>query len=132
MPTRRRAPYRILLPLANPRTARDLVRIGAGVRAARQTEMTALGIVEVPEGDSLSEGAGEDEGLYSLILANPPFAGSLDYESTAQNLLRVAKTKKTELLFVALFLRHLRLGRAAAGCGRRRGGFPARRGRFRA
>ena len=57
MPPRRRSPYRILLPLANPRTARDLVRIGAGVRAARQTEMTALGIVEVPEAYSLSEGA---------------------------------------------------------------------------
>jgi nucleotide-binding universal stress UspA family protein len=57
MPTRRRTPYRILLPLANPRTARDLVRIGAGVRAGRQTEMTALGIVEVPEAYSLSEGA---------------------------------------------------------------------------
>jgi nucleotide-binding universal stress UspA family protein len=57
MPTRRRPPYRILLPLANPRTARDLVRIGAGVRAARKTEITALGIVEVPEAYSLSEGA---------------------------------------------------------------------------
>jgi glucosyl-3-phosphoglycerate synthase len=57
MATRRRAPYRILLPLANPRTARDLVRIGAGVGHGRRTEITALGIVEVPEGVSLSEGA---------------------------------------------------------------------------
>jgi nucleotide-binding universal stress UspA family protein len=57
MPTRRRPPYRILLPLANPRTARDLVRIGAGVANGRPTEITALGIVEVPEGVSLSEGA---------------------------------------------------------------------------
>ncbi len=54
---RRRSPYRILLPLANPRTARDLVRIGAGVANGRPTEITALGIVEVPEGVSLSEGA---------------------------------------------------------------------------
>ena len=54
---RRRTPYRILLPLANPRTARDLVRIGAGVANGRPTEITALGIVEVPEGVSLSEGA---------------------------------------------------------------------------
>ena len=53
----RRSPYRILLPLANPRTARDLVRIGAGIRVGRSTEITALGIVEVPEGVSLSEGA---------------------------------------------------------------------------
>ncbi len=54
---RRRTPYRILIPLANPRTARDLVRIGAGVADGRPTEITALGIVEVPEGVSLSEGA---------------------------------------------------------------------------
>ena len=53
----RRNPYRILLPLANPRTARDLVRIGAGIRVGRSTEITALGIVEVPEGVSLSQGA---------------------------------------------------------------------------
>ena len=64
--------------------------------------------------DSLSEGAGDEEGLYSLILANPPFAGSLDYEATAQNLLRVVKTKKTELLFLALFMRLLRPGGRAA------------------
>jgi nucleotide-binding universal stress UspA family protein len=54
---RRKSPYRILLPLANPRTARDLVRIGAGLANGRPTEITALGIVEVPEGVSLSEGA---------------------------------------------------------------------------
>jgi nucleotide-binding universal stress UspA family protein len=54
---RRRTPYKILLPLANPRTARDLVRIGAGMADGRPTEITALGIVEVPEGVSLSEGA---------------------------------------------------------------------------
>jgi len=53
----RRKPYRILLPLANPRTARDLVRIGAGLRGGRGTEITALGIVEVPEEISLSQGA---------------------------------------------------------------------------
>jgi len=64
--------------------------------------------------DSLSEGAGDEEGLYSLILANPPFAGSLDLEATAQNLLRVVKTKKTELLFLALFLRLLKPGGRAA------------------
>ncbi len=55
--TRGRRPYRILIPLANPRTARDLVRIGAGIANGRRTEITALGIVEVPEAVSLSEGA---------------------------------------------------------------------------
>lgn len=64
--------------------------------------------------DSLSEGASEDAEKYSLILANPPFAGSLDYESTAKDLQRVAKTKKTELLFLALFLRLLKPGGRAA------------------
>jgi type I restriction enzyme M protein len=64
--------------------------------------------------DSLSEGASGEEGIYSLVLANPPFAGSLDYESTSKDLLRVVKTKKTELLFVALFLRLLKPGGRAA------------------
>ncbi|MEV7428312.1 class I SAM-dependent DNA methyltransferase [Nocardioides sp. NPDC092400] len=64
--------------------------------------------------DSLSEGASEDAEKYTLILANPPFAGSLDYESTAKDLQRVAKTKKTELLFLALFLRLLKPGGRAA------------------
>lgn len=64
--------------------------------------------------DSLSQGAAGDSGRYSLILANPPFAGSLDYESTAKDLLTMARTKKTELLFLALFLRLLEPGGRAA------------------
>ncbi|WP_193045263.1 type I restriction-modification system subunit M [Mycolicibacterium baixiangningiae] len=64
--------------------------------------------------DSLSEGASEDAEKYTLILANPPFAGSLDYESTSKDLQRVVKTKKTELLFVALFLKLLKPGGRAA------------------
>lgn len=64
--------------------------------------------------DSLSEGHAGVAGQYSLILANPPFAGSLDYESTAKDLLQIVKTKKTELLFLALFLRLLKPGGRAA------------------
>lgn len=64
--------------------------------------------------DSLSEGASEDSAKYSLILANPPFAGSLDYETTSKDLQRVVKTKKTELLFLALFLKLLTTGGRAA------------------
>ncbi|MGO9382389.1 MAG: N-6 DNA methylase [Mycobacterium sp.] len=64
--------------------------------------------------DSLSEGASEDAKKYTLILANPPFAGSLDYESTSKHLQRVVKTKKTELLFLALFLKLLKPGGRAA------------------
>jgi len=64
--------------------------------------------------DSLAEDHMEDAGRYSLVLANPPFAGSLDYETTAKDLQRVVKTKKTELLFLALFLRLLKVGGRAA------------------
>lgn len=59
--------------------------------------------------DSLSDD-NKDAEKYSLILANPPFTGSLDYEVVEKSLLSLAKTKKTELLFLALFLRSLRLG----------------------
>ncbi|MBO6940945.1 MAG: SAM-dependent DNA methyltransferase [Deltaproteobacteria bacterium] len=64
--------------------------------------------------DSLAQTGDNDAEKYSLILANPPFAGSLDYESTAKDLLQVVKTKKTELLFLALFLRLLQTGGRAA------------------
>jgi len=59
--------------------------------------------------DSLSED-NEDNGKYTLVLANPPFKGSIDAERTSKDLLAVTKTKKTELLFLALFLRCLKIG----------------------
>ena len=64
--------------------------------------------------DSLAQDHAGDEEKYSLILANPPFAGSLDYENTAKDLLALVKTKKTELLFLTLFLRLLKPGGRAA------------------
>ncbi|AKB57809.1 class I SAM-dependent DNA methyltransferase [Methanosarcina barkeri] len=64
--------------------------------------------------DSLAQDYSSDEEAYTLVLANPPFAGSLDYESTSKELLKVVKTKKTELLFVALFMRLLKPGGRAA------------------
>lgn len=64
--------------------------------------------------DSLSEDHAGDADTYSLILANPPFAGSLDYERCAKDLQQIVKTKKTELLFLALFLRLLKPGGRAA------------------
>jgi type I restriction enzyme M protein len=64
--------------------------------------------------DSLAQADELEEERYSLILANPPFAGSLDYESTAKDLLQIVKTKKTELLFLTLFLRLLQTGGRAA------------------
>lgn len=59
--------------------------------------------------DSLSD-QNIDTDKYSLILANPPFKGTLDADSVSANLLKVTKTKKTELLFLALFIRMLKVG----------------------
>ena len=59
--------------------------------------------------DSLSD-QNQDKEKYSLVLANPPFKGSLDAESVSGDLLKVCKTKKTELLFLTLFLRILKIG----------------------
>ena len=59
--------------------------------------------------DSLSD-QNEDKEKYSLILANPPFKGSLDYDIVSADLLKVCKTKKTELLFLTLFVRMLKTG----------------------
>ncbi len=59
--------------------------------------------------DSLSD-QNTDKSKYSLILANPPFKGSLDYDIVSTDLLKVCKTKKTELLFLTLFLRMLKIG----------------------
>ena len=64
--------------------------------------------------DSLSQEHAGDEDRYTLVLANPPFAGSLDYENCAKDLLSIVKTKKTELLFLALMLRLLKPGGRAA------------------
>ena len=63
--------------------------------------------------DSLSED-NEDNSKYTLVLANPPFKGSIDSERISKDLLNITKTKKTELLFLALFLRILRTGGRAA------------------
>ncbi len=65
--------------------------------------------------DSLSSSDDDDlSDRFDLILANPPFKGSLDYDSVATDLLQTVKTKKTELLFNALFLRALKTGGRAA------------------
>ncbi len=63
--------------------------------------------------DSLSQMNTDDE-RFTLVLANPPFKGSLDYEAVSADLLKTTKTKKTELLFLALFLRVLKKGGRAA------------------
>jgi type I restriction enzyme M protein len=60
--------------------------------------------------DSLAEIGADDAGHYSLILANPPFSGSLDTETVSKRLLRRTNTGKTELLFIAQFLELLTVG----------------------
>ncbi|MCC2254699.1 type I restriction-modification system subunit M [Ruminococcus sp. CLA-AA-H200] len=83
---------------------RTMLRIGA-------MNMMAHGVDNpyIEYRDSLSD-QNPDREKYSLILANPPFKGSLDYDIVSQDLLKVAKTKKTELLFLVLFLKMLETG----------------------
>ena len=69
--------------------------------------------------DSLSKSIKEhfpqqEENFFDVILANPPFKGSLDESNTNPDVLSLVKTKKTELLFVAHILRALKLGGRAA------------------
>ena len=64
--------------------------------------------------DALSEDVGDIRDAYTIILANPPFKGSLDYDTVENSLLQTTKTKKTELLFLSLMLRMLKLGGRAA------------------
>lgn len=83
----------------------SMLRIGA-------MNMTLHGIEnpKIEDRDSLSEDHAKHRDAYTLILANPPFKGSLDYDGTAKDLLQVCKTKKTELLFLSLFLKQLKAG----------------------
>lgn len=83
---------------------RTMLRIGAMNMMTHGVENP-----QIEYRDSLSD-QNTDSDKYDLILANPPFKGSLDYDGVSANLLKVTKTKKTELLFVTLFLRMLKLG----------------------
>ena len=87
---------------------RTMLRIGA-----MNMLLHGVGNPNISYRDSLSEQNADNE-KYTLILANPPFKGSLDYEAVSADLLKVTKTKKTELLFLALFLRVLKKGGRAA------------------
>ncbi len=82
------------------------------VAASTSGESAVATRSDEPEGEGRVDESDADK--YSLILANPPFAGSLDYESIAKDLQKIVKTKKTELLFIALFLRLLEPGGRAA------------------
>jgi type I restriction enzyme M protein len=60
--------------------------------------------------DALSEANADSREEFSLILANPPFKGAIDYDGVESSLLTTVKTKKTELLFLGLILRMLKVG----------------------
>lgn len=60
--------------------------------------------------DALSQDGADVRDRYTVILANPPFKGSLNYDEVAKDLLQIGKTKKTELLFVSLFIEQLKVG----------------------
>ncbi len=64
--------------------------------------------------DSLSQDFPIEEEKYSLILANPPFAGSIDVDNVSKKLLSIVSTKNTELLFLSLFLKLLKPGGRAS------------------
>lgn len=83
----------------------SMLRIGA-------MNMTLHGIdnPKIEDRDSLSEDHADKRNAYTLILANPPFKGSLDHDGVAKDLLQISKTKKTELLFISLFLNQLKAG----------------------
>ncbi len=64
--------------------------------------------------DALSEGNSSFFNKASLVLANPPFKGSLDHDAVEKNILSIVSSKKTELLFLGLILRGLKIGGRAA------------------
>lgn len=87
---------------------RTMLRIGA-----MNMMMHGIENPNIAYKDSLSEQNIETD-QYSIVLANPPFKGSIDANTISPSLSKVVKTKKTELLFLALFLRMLRIGGRAA------------------
>lgn len=82
-----------------------MIRIGA-----MNLQLHGIENPNLIKNDALSESAGDIRSQYSLILANPPFKGSLDYDAVENSILKVVKSKKTELLFLGLMLRMLKTG----------------------
>ena len=90
-------------------TDQSMLRIGA-------MNMLLHGVEEphIQDQDSLAEknkdGKSIERNAYSLIMANPPFSGSLFKEDISKDLLALCNTRKTELLFMALFIKMLKVG----------------------
>lgn len=60
--------------------------------------------------DALSEANSSFTEKATLILANPPFKGSLDSDTVDDKVLALVNSKKTELLFLGLMIKGLKLG----------------------
>lgn len=85
-------------------TDRTMLRI-----SAMNLMLHSISNPEIDYLDSVSK-QNQIRGKYTICLANPPFKGTIDAESINDDLKAVTKTKKTELLFVALFLRMMKKG----------------------
>jgi type I restriction enzyme M protein len=90
-----------------------MVRIGAMNLLLHGIEQPDL-IRQDSLAEPLPDARGLDSDRFSLILANPPFSGSLDNETVSSDLQRIVKTKKTELLFLAAIIKLLKVGGRAA------------------
>lgn len=86
-----------------------MIRIGA-----MNLQLHGIENPNLIKNDALSESAGHIRNKYSLILANPPFKGSLDLDAVENSILKIVKSKKTELLFLGLMLRMMKIGGRAA------------------
>ena len=85
-------------------TDRTMLRI-----SSMNLMLHSIGNPEIDYRDSVSK-QNQISDKYTVCLANPPFKGTVDAESIHDNLKAVTNTKKTELLFLALFLRMLKTG----------------------
>lgn len=85
-------------------TDRTMLRI-----SAMNLMLHSISNPDIDYKDSVSK-QNEISDRYTMCLANPPFKGTVDAESINDNLKAVTNTKKTELLFLALFLRMLKKG----------------------
>lgn len=82
--------------------------------AAMNLQLHGMETPKLSGKDALSNSCKDIVNQHTLILANPPFTGSLDYDEVESSLLQTTKTKKTELLFLSLMLRTLKIGGRAA------------------
>ena len=108
-------PARILIPVANPLTAEELIKLGSAILDKKNGELTALGIVEVPEGMPLSEGATRARHARRLLQRVLDFAPE---GTTIQPIVRIGRRAAEGIIEASgeqeVGPRDLRLGRQGA------------------